>query len=125
MKVNSIVLCDYAYVGKDNKFYIVGIFDCFEAMSLPRFFLFAIMTGVDLDSIVKVKILLNGKEIKMKENMSGEYLLNILQGHSFSFLIEGTYFEFPTLGNYEFCIYHKDKKIGSTILEIKNSEEGK
>lgn len=114
LKVELMVLCDYASISKEGKLSINGIFDEVRILKLPgglaRAFLVATIHGVPNESYkLTLKMQYKGEDILPPNNITTAPAG--LNGKN-NILVELTGISFPKEGEYEIKMYHGDDELG-------------
>jgi len=121
-KIDKLLLCDNAFLSRENKLSIIGIFDDIYSDNIPTIhptmYLVGMITGVaNLKDKITLEIT-NEKEIRILKNMEIEI------GTGFfgkgNFIIQITMLKLENYGTYNINILKENKKIASTSFRLLN-----
>jgi hypothetical protein len=123
LKVEFILLCDYAFISQGGKPGLIGIFDLLGVPKTPsghpEMFLFAHLKGAaNAEHTLELKVQgPNGKEMRpslgsaiMKVRLSGTGQGNVI--HRF------LNFPIQNIGKYKFSLHEEGKRVGETRLSV-------
>jgi len=121
LQTEIIALCDYATISQEGKLSINGIFDEVRVRSFPggiaRAFLVTTIKGAP-NTPYNLTLKVESETVSESPLKPLQINVQTSPNSKSNIVIELVNVVFKEPGNYQFVIYHKNEKIGFTILKV-------